>query len=63
MRLFPRLIAEEVGEEWGGRIRSLAPEVAPDVYWNVLECTGMFWRLQRVGGNLSPTNSAKRMTC
>ena len=37
MRLFPRLIAEEVGEEWGGRIRSLAPEVAPDVYWNVLE--------------------------
>ncbi len=41
MRLFPRLIAEEVGEEWGGRIRSLAPEVALDVYWNVLE----FWNV------------------
>ena len=56
MRLFPRLIAEEVGEEWGDGY---------DLWrrrWH-LTCTGMFWRLQRVGGNLSPTNSAKRMTC
>jgi hypothetical protein len=28
MSLFPRLVAEEAGEEYGGRVRVLSPEVA-----------------------------------
>ncbi len=28
MSLFPRLVAEEAAEEYGGRVRVLAPEVA-----------------------------------
>jgi DNA mismatch repair protein MutL len=28
MSLFPRLVSEKAGEEYGGRVRVLAPEVA-----------------------------------